>query len=144
MELNFAQKENLQKIEIIKEAYPLYIKQLLGNRGVKIQEDIDARRVVDWSALMHFNYPLTSQEELDYFNSVLSRVNFPMNDSVIMEFGYNWPISKLPIKLFVEQWERFVQAANYESVIIGSNFIMEFGKIPEMMVSSTINLEESA
>lgn len=84
---------------------------------------------IDWNAYPNhysFYYDFENNEEVirtDFRNSRLYKYEF-----VVMEFGYQNPISKIPIDVFITYWYELVIIAGYESVVLTEDgeLFMEF------------------
>ncbi|PSR52111.1 hypothetical protein AHMF7605_00530 [Adhaeribacter arboris] len=80
----------------------------------------------NYSKHYSFFYDFDENEEVikKYFqNSVLRNY-----DNVLMDFGYQIPLSKIPVDIFINYWYEFVILAGYESVVITEDgkLFMEF------------------
>lgn len=143
MNLNFAQQEHINEIEILDESYPEYIKLLLTDRLIPLQKNVLVRSVIDWDSIKHYKYSLQYEGEVELLRDILQKLKLNQNGFVIMEFGYNWPITKIPIHLFLKEWEKFANAAHFEAVLIGDNFIFEFVRTPIKELRSSVDLESA-
>jgi hypothetical protein len=113
--------------------FPKYLYSLLEERGIKINTSlIELGKKKSWIEWDHypdhysFIYDFEENEEIirEYFRkSQLAKCKY-----IIMEFGYQAAISKIPVDIFIKYWYELVIIAGYESVVIvdDSSFFMEF------------------
>ncbi len=152
-------KEFADKIVTVSDNFPDNLTSLLDKHNIKLcTKTVDRTEAgtlveligdkpswIEWSEYPnHFSffYDFENNEEVvkEYFrNSRLSTYEF-----VIMEFGYQFPVSKVPLDIFIEYWYELVIISGYESVVITEDgaLFMEFMR-PDYLLKSNfcINLD---
>lgn len=136
-------KEFADRIVTISDNFPDNLTSLLDNHNIKLctttVDRTDAGPLaelignkpswIEWSKCPNhysFFYDFEGNEGIvkDYLrNSRLSNYQF-----VIMEFGYQLPLSKIPIDIFINYWYELVIISGYESVVMTEDgaLFMEF------------------
>lgn len=84
---------------------------------------------IEWNAYPNhysFFYDFDDNEEVirtDFRNSGLNNYEY-----VVMDFGYQNPLSKIPVDIFINYWYELVVITGYESVVITEDgkLFMEF------------------
>lgn len=84
---------------------------------------------IEWSAYPEhysFFYDFEDNEEIIRSNFRKSRLS--NYEYVVMDFGYQAPLSKIPTEIFINHWYEFVILSGYESVVITEDgkYFMEF------------------
>ncbi|MCD9015627.1 hypothetical protein [Parachryseolinea silvisoli] len=126
-------KEFSSKIVSISNDFPDNINSILTAHGIKLcNTRIELNKKpywIEWNDYPDhhsFYYDFDNNEETvrAYFrNSKLRNYEY-----VIMDFGYQLPLSKIPIDIFINYWYELVIIAGYESVVVTEDgkLFMEF------------------
>lgn len=137
---NWCFKKYREFITVLNESYPKYYYSLLIENGFKINDEKDARTVVDWKKIdkkFSFFYNYEGCEE--GVSTHLRKSAIVAEEFLIIEFGYNLPIIKLETNVFIENWYDFVKANGFMGITIISksgSFVMEFTDDADFLLNS--------
>jgi hypothetical protein len=129
-------KEFADKIIPISNNFPDNINSMLTDFDIKLcNTRIELGKKpswIEWNAYPNhysFFYDFDDNEEVirsDFRNSELLNYEY-----VIMDFGYQHPLSKIPIDILVNYWYELVVITGYESVVLTEDgkLFMEFVRL---------------
>lgn len=113
--------------------FPDNLNNLLDRVGIKLcnsrVELGNKPSWIEWNDYPnHYSFFYDFEENEEVVKKYLQNSELMNYENVIMDFGYQNPLSKIPIEIFINYWYEFVILAGYESVVVTEDgkLFMEF------------------
>lgn len=131
---NWKLKEVANYIEVVAYDSIEHKKQLLTDLKLPLTENIGANRSetdIDWAKMpQYYKFFFDREGWEERIRLWLEKSKLAIADSVIVSYGWKEPMVKVPIDLFIEDWEGFIRSTLWETVIFSENWslIMEVSR----------------
>jgi hypothetical protein len=143
---NWCIRKYQKQIQILNEQYPQYFHNLLLANGFSVNTNTSIHTVVDWEKVdskFTLNYDYEGcEEDISRFLKSSLLIN---EEYVYIELGYDLPIIKLPIEVFINNWYDFVKANGFLGVTVISKsgkLVLEFTDDYEYQLYSNFKIKE--
>lgn len=120
---NWKLLEVKEDVQIINEDSMAFIDEELVNWKLPVKYNERMHRsesFIDWSLMPQHFYIFTDYEdEVEKIKSRLAKSALGEIDDVIITYGKDEPVVKLPTKIFINNWEDFLISTLYQTLIFG-------------------------
>lgn len=123
---NWKLKQILDKIEVIHPHSIEFRNELVKEKKIPRNDNVSGlhrqETYLDWSKFNDYHsfcFDNESEEDIIRTNLVNSKLGEQMN--IIMLYGWGEPVVKIPIALFIEDWEGFIRSALWETLIFSED-----------------------
>lgn len=116
-------KEFKENINHLPDGFPNYLIEKLKSHDIFLNEvkiELGKRESwIDWSSYRnHYSFCFDFEDNENVIKEWLKNSRVKEHPFVIMEFGYQAPISEIPVDIFINYWYELVIIAGYESVVL--------------------------
>lgn len=126
-------KEFKESITYLSDSFPNYLINKLQTHHISLNEtkiELGKKESwINWSQYPHhYSFYFDFEDNENVIKEWLKSSKLKEYSSVIMEFGFQAPISAIPLDVFIGYWYELVIIAGYESVVLTEDgeLFMEF------------------
>lgn len=123
---NWKLKEVEDNIEIIAEDSIIYRKFILNQLQIPTSDNYSVDRSgtsINWNLISdYYNFFFDYENSEKQVKDFLKDSDISKSEHLIILYGWNEPVIKIPTKIFLNDWEGFIRSTLWETIIFNENF----------------------
>lgn len=124
---NWKLKEVIDKIELIDQDSIKFRDKILKQKGFPLCNNLSGldrkETIINWDKMnSYYSFYSDNESEQEQIGIALSNSEIGREENLIILYGWEEPVVKLPSKLFINDWEGFIRSTLWETFIFSEDY----------------------